>query len=281
MAKKYKKGDPAPDPKSYPNNSKGKAAYQADYKAWQNAQTPKPQELDVPPILLPGVKAGEQLSVDQQQAKDWFKFTAPKAAKGTPARIYYDSFVSMLAKAGIPKSKYNSVWADAVSWVQAPGSGSKGDPKLYLSSGFSAADYASTAKKAPATTKSKTTTTTQYSPSSAGSTINSTIENELGRTTTSDEVAAYLKGVNEKAKLEPSVYENTSTTKVTGSGANAVSSTVTNATQSTGFDPAIFAQNFARSLPDYAESFAAKNFLRIVDSLIGPDRTAIGKVVEQ
>jgi hypothetical protein len=168
-----------------------------------------------------------------------------------------------------------------VSWTQAPGSGSKGDPKMYLSSGFSAGDYASTsAAKAPANSKSKTTTTTQYSPSSAGSTINNMIENELGRTASATEVAGYLSAVNAKAKLEPSVYENTSNTTVTGAGATGTSNTVTNATQSTGFDPTIFAQNFARSLPDYAESFAAKNFLKIVDSLIGPDRTAIGKVVQ-
>jgi hypothetical protein len=33
-------------------------------------------------------------------------------------------------------------------------------------------------------------------------------------------------------------------------------------------------------LPDYAESFAAKNMLRLVEGLIGPDKTAIGKVVQ-
>jgi hypothetical protein len=275
MAKKYKKGDPAPKVADYPKNSAGKARYQADYKAWQAAQTPTTETLDTPPILLPGIKTG----VDAQQAKDWFEFTAAKAAKGTPARKYYDAFIARLAKAGIPKSKYSSVWADAVAWTQAPGSGSKGDPALYQ---FNPSDYTgSGAAKAPATSKSKVTTTTQYSPSSAGADANRSIEAELGRTASADEVAAYLKGVNEKAKLEPSVYSNTSTTKVTGSGASGVSNTVTQATQSTGFDPTIFAQNFARSLPDYAESFAAKDFLRIVEGLIGPDRTAIGKVVEQ
>ena len=275
MAKKYKKGDPAPKVADYPKNSAGKARYQADYKAWQEAQNPTVKELDIPPLMLPGLDG----PVDAQQAKDWFQFTAAKAAKGTPARKYYDEFVARLAKAGIPKSKYNSVWADAVSWTLSPGSGSKGDPKMYQ---FSASDYTgSGTAKTPATSKSKTTTTTQYSPSNAGATINNTVEQELGRTASADEVAAYLKGVNEKAKLEPSVYSNTSTTKVTGSGATGVSNTVTQATQSTGFDPTIFAQNFARSLPDYAESFAAKNFLRIVEGLIGPDRTAIGKVVEQ
>lgn len=277
MAKTYKQGDPKPVRADYPAGNTGTKAYTFDLAAWNKANAgAKTNTLDVPPIILPGIKTG----VDAQQAKDWFKFTAPKAAKGTPARAYYDSFIATLAKAGIPKSKYNSVWADAVSWTQAPGSGSKGDPKMYLSSGFNSVDYADTTKKAPATSKSKTTTTTQYSPSNAGATINNTIESELGRTASATEVAGYLSAVNAKAKLEPSVYENTSTTTVTGAGATGVSNTVTNATQSTGFDPTIFAQNFARSLPDYAESFAAKNFLKIVDSLIGPDRTAIGKVVQ-
>jgi len=279
MAKKYKQGDPAPNPATYPKNSAGKAAYQADYKAWQTAQTPKTETLDVPPILVPGKTPGSQLSLDAQQAKDWFQFTAPKAAKGSPTRKYYDNFIARLAAAGIPKDKYNSVWADAVSWTQARESGSKGDPALYQ---FNSADYAdkSAGSKAPGTSKSKTSTTTKYSASGAGADVNKATVSELGRTASSVEAAAYLKAVNEKAALEPSVYENTSKTTVTGSGASGVSNTVTTATQSTGFDPTIFAQNFARSLPDYAESFAAKNMLKIIESLIGPDRTAIGKVVQ-
>jgi hypothetical protein len=262
----------------YPKGAAGTKQYTAALAKWnkENAGKTTPQ-LDVPPIVLPGLKTG----VDATQAKDWFKFTAPKAAKGTPTRKYYDNFIAMLAKAGIPKSKYNDVWADAVSWTQAPGSGSKGDPALYLSSGMAAADYADkTAAKAPATSKSKVTTATKYSASSAGADVNKSVESELGRTASSVEAAAYLKAINAKAALEPSVYENTSKTTVTGSGASGVSNTVTTATQSTGFDPTIFAQNFARSLPDYAESFAAKNMLKIVEGLIGPDRTAIGKVVQ-
>ena len=277
MAKKYKKGDPAPDINKYPKNSAGKASYEADYAAWQQAQNPKVEMLDAPPIILPGLKSG----VDATQANAWFQFTAPKAAKGTQTRKYYDDFIGLLAKAGIPKSKYNDVWADAVKWVQAPGSGSKGDPKSFLASGMSPADYADkTGAKAPATSKSKTTTTTKYSASGAAADANKAVVSELGRTASSVETAAYLKAVNAKAALEPSVYENTSKTTVTGSGATGVSNTVTNATQSTGFDPTIFAQNFARSLPDYAESFAAKNMLRLVEGLIGPDKTAIGKVVQ-
>ena len=263
---------------NYPKGAAGTKQYTAALAKWnkENAGKTTPK-LDIPPIVLPGLKTG----VDGQQAKDWFKFTAPKAAKGTPARKYYDNFIALLAKAGIPKSKYNDVWADAVSWTQAPGSGSKGDPALYLSSGMAAADYADkTAAKAPATNKSKVTTATKYSASGAGADVNKAVVSELGRTASSVEAAAYLKAVNEKAKLEPSVYENTSTTTTKGSGATGVSTTVTSATQSTGFDPTIFAQNFARSLPDYAESFAAKNMLKIIEGLIGPDRTAIGKVVE-
>jgi hypothetical protein len=40
----------------------------------------------------------------------------------------------------------------------------------------------------------------------------------------------------------------------------------------------MFARNFARSQPDFAESFAAKNVLKIISSLL-TDRNAIGNVV--
>jgi hypothetical protein len=280
MAKKYKMGDPAPKAADYPKNNAGRAAFEADYRAWKKAQETTTDPLNAPPILVPGKKPGSQLSLSAQGAMDWFRFTAPKAAKGTPTRTYYDNFISRLAKAGIPKDKYNSVWADAVSWTQAEESGSKGDPALYQFSSVDYADKSSTGSKAPATNKSKVSTTTKYSASGAGADVNKATVSELGRTASSVEAAAYLKAVNEKAKLEPSVYENTSTTTTKGSGATGVSTTVTSATQSTGFDPTIFAQNFARSLPDYAESFAAKNMLKIIESLIGPDRTAIGKVVQ-
>lgn len=229
--------------------------------------------LDVPVIRLPGLKTG----VDAKQASDWFKFTAAKAPKGTPARTYYDDVTSRLSRLGIAKKDWQSVWDDAVTWVQTPGSGSTGDPQMYLGL-MSPADYADkTATSKYGTTKSKQTTVTQYSPSSAGADITKTFESELGRTATSAEVQAYLKAVNEKAKAEPAVYTSTTTTSP---GKGGVDTSTTTGTSTTGFDPTMFAQNFARSMPDYAESFAAKNVLKIIENLIGSDRTAIGKVVQ-
>lgn len=229
--------------------------------------------LDVPAIRLPGLKTG----VDAKQASDWFKFTAAKSPKGTPARVYYDEVTATMARLGIASKDWQSAWDDAVTWVQTPGSGSTGDPKMFMSL-MNPTDYADkTATKKYGTTKSKQTTVTQYSPSSAGADITKTFESELGRTATSAETAAYLRAVNEKAKKEPSVYSGTTTTSP---GKGGVDQSVTMATSTTGFDPTMFAQNFARSMPDYAESFAAKNVLKIIESLIGPDRTAIGKVVQ-
>ena len=230
-------------------------------------------EGDAAAIRLPGLKTG----VDAVQASNWFKFTASKAAKGTPARTYYDEVTATMARLGIAKKDYQSVWDDAVTWVQTPGSGSTGDPKMFMSL-MNPTDYADkTEAKKYGTTKSKQTTITKYSASGAGADITKTFEAELGRTATAAESAAYLKAVNAKAAAEPSVYEGTTTTSP---GKGGVDNSVTTTTSQTGFDPTVFAQNFARSMPDYAESFAAKNVLKIIEGLIGPDRTAIGKVVQ-
>lgn len=268
-----------PERADFKPGAAGQKAYAAALAKWNKENAGKTNDggtdstLDVPAIRLPGLKTG----VDAKQASDWFKFTASKAAKGTPARTYYDEVTATMARLGIAKKDYQSAWDDAVTWAQTPGSGSTGDPKMFMSL-MNPADYADqTATKKYGTTKSKQTTVTQYSPSSAGADITKTFESELGRTATSAETAAYLKAVNEKAKKEPSVYEGTTTTSP---GKGGVDQSTTMATSSTGFDPTMFAQNFARSMPDYAESFAAKNVLKIIEGLIGPDRTAIGKVVQ-
>ena len=127
------------------------------------------------------------------------------------------------------------------------------------------------------TTKSRTETTTQYSPSNAADYLSKTFESEIGRTATKEEIDAYIKGVNAAAKKEPSIYEGTTTT-APGKGGLLGTST-TKATNTTGFDPAIYAQNFARSRPDFAESFATKSFLKIIQGVL-KDPNAIGTVVE-
>jgi hypothetical protein len=264
----------------YPDTPAGQKAYDralAKYTAYleglrDSAQT---EALAYSPIQLPGVST--ESGINPTQAKAWFKFTGPNAAKGTPARDYYDNFVAGLRALGIPKDKWQDAWDDAVDYTQAVSNDSGGKPASYLRY-MNAGDFADkTATKKYGTTKSKQTTITEYSASSAAADANKAMEAELGRTATSAETAAYLKAVNEKAKKEASIYEATTTTSP---GKGGVDQSVTTATQKTGFDPTIFAQNFARSMPDYAESFAAKNVLKIIEGLIGSDRTAIGKVVQ-
>jgi hypothetical protein len=270
----------APVRTDYPAGAAGQKQYNAAvvaYKKWLKSQQDvnNNTDLNYAPIILPGIPTDSGIS--DTQAKAWFKYTAAKAPKGSAVRRYYDNFVDTATRMGVSKDKIQDVWDEAVNWTQAIGSGSKGDPAMYLSS-LNPSDFVDkTAVKKYGTSKQKQTTITEYSASGAGADITKTFESELGRTATSAESAAYLKAVNEKAKKEPSVYTGTTTTSP---GKGGVDETVTTATNKTGFDPTIFAQNFARSMPDYAESFAAKNVLKIVESLIGSDRTAIGKVVE-
>lgn len=242
----------------------------------KSTSDPKPGfQPTISTIQLPGVNRG----ASPDEAKSWFKFLKTN----NPA--LYNELARNLTKLGIPEKKWQSAWNDAVDWTQSLGSNASSDPRDYFSQ-MSPSDYASPAAASKyGTNVSNTKTTTQYSASGAGADINKTMKSELGREASAAETAAYLKSVNAKAKLEPSSYNTTSTNKagtatpVGGSGAGAADITNTTATQTTGFDPTLFAQNFARSMPDYAESFAAKDFLKIIDGLIGPDRTAIGKVI--
>lgn len=127
------------------------------------------------------------------------------------------------------------------------------------------------------TSKQITEQTTQYSPSAGAQTISDTMEAELGRTASANEIAAGTAGLNAAAMKEPSRYEGTTTTSPGVKGA-ALGVSTTKGTQTTGFDPTMFARNFARSQPDFAESFAAKNFLKLVSGLL-TDPNAIGAVV--
>lgn len=235
--------------------------------------------MDIPPIGLPGFS---NRGVQASEAYGWFRLVAAKAPKGSPARIAYDRFTQQLTALGIPKTKWNSVWKDAVDWTQTPGSGAAtnsagfADPSAYLAV-LDPADYATASTKKYGTSKSKTTAVTQYSPSSAGSYINRTIESEIGRTATDAEIDAYIAGVNAEAKKSPAV-STTTTTTAPGKG-NILQTSESKVTQTTGFDPSLYALNFARSRPDFAESFATKTVLGLIQKILR-DPNAIGQVVE-
>jgi hypothetical protein len=215
------------------------------------------------PISLPGLGP-----VNGDEAKAWFKFLK----NNNKAR--YDQFLAELAARGVSKSAAQKVWNDAVDWTQTLGSPSS-NPEDYLNV-LDPADYAGTAKKY-GTTKVRDERVTQYSPSTGAQTISDTMEQELGRTASANEIAAGTAAMNAAATKEPSIFEGTTTTAPGGKGFE-LGSTTTKGTQTTGFDPTMFARNFARSQPDFAESFAAKNFLKLVSGLL-TDPNAIGQVV--
>ncbi len=267
-----------PNRKDFPAGKTGDKQYaqaKIEYEAWVKEQEAS-KKLNISPIKLPGINP--EAGINDVQAKSWFKYSAATAKKGSEARKYYDRFVAILKKSGIPESKWQSVWSDAVDWVGTPGSGSTGDPSMYLNV-WNPGDYTKGdgSTKKYGTTKNRTETTTQYSASNAADYLSKTFEQEIGRTATKEEIDAYIAGVNAAAKKEPSVYEGT-TTNAPGKG-GLLETTTTKATQTTGFDPAIYAANFARSRPDFAESFATKNFLKIIQGVL-KDPNAIGTVVE-
>ena len=216
------------------------------------------------PISLPGVSGG--VSIDEGKA--WFKFLK----NNNKAR--YDQLVAEIAARGVPKSAAAKVWNDALEWVSSIGSTSS-NPEDYLDV-LDPSDYAGATKKY-GTTKVRDERVTQYSPSSAAQIVSDTTEQELGRTASANEIAAGTAAMNAAAMKEPGIFEGTTTTAPGGKGFE-LGQTTTKGTQTTGFDPTMFARNFARSQPDFAESFAAKNVLKIVNGLL-TDRNAIGNVV--
>ena len=264
-----------PKRSDFPAGKDGDKQYQqalVNYKKWLKENTNTNPAMDLPAIQLPGLPRNPS----DVEAKNWFKFVAPRAPKGSEAKKYYDSIVGILKGAGVAQKDWAGVWADAVDWTQTIGNDSNGDPRKFFNT-WSPGSYVDKSTKKYGTTAQRTETTTQYSPSNAAADISRTFEQEIGRTASQAEIDAYIKGVNDAAKKEPAIYEGTTTT-APGKG-GILETSKTKATSTTGFDPTIYAQNFARSRPDFAESFATKNFLKIIQGLL-KDPNAIGTVVE-
>ena len=228
------------------------------------------------PLSLPDEDAPSQQGWSPDQALNWFNFVAPKGKKGGAKNMYYNDLIGLMDRLGIPKDKRAAAWADAISWTQTPGSGSVGDPKDYFMGFIDTSRYRDTGSQY-GTTKSKTKTTTEYSTSQATADLMGAYKSELGMEATEADVQAYQKAVNKAARKEPAIYTATSTT-APGKGGVKVTST-TEGTSRTGFNPSQFAIDYARSNPDYAENFAVRNFMGLIEqSLSDPNR--IGQVIE-
>ncbi len=271
-----------PKREDYPKGKAGTDAFnkaRAKYVEWLRSQTNKQTGMDLPQIDLPGLgPSSGTRSPNDVEAKRWFKFVGAKAKKGTQARKYYDDFVNSLKNAGVPQKDWQSVWDDAIDWTQTYGSGSDGKPIKFLI-GWSPSDYKDKDGTGPkyGTTKSEQSTVTEYSKSAAANDINAAYKAEVGREVGANEIDAYQAAANKAAKGEPAVYTSTTTT-APGKG-GVISTSKSTAVSKTGFDPARFAVEYARSNPDFAENYAVKNFMRLIDQALS-DPTRIGKVVE-
>jgi hypothetical protein len=214
------------------------------------------------------------VSIDPMDAKQWFKFASTNPAY----KNAYNSFKNNVARLKLPtdKKSLQAIWNDAVDWTQTTGT-NNGDPFNYLES-LDPSNYVDKTKGPKyGTTAVKDIRTTEYSGSTAAQQISDEFERKLGRRASQAEINAYTIGVNKMAQKEPSIYEGTTTTAAP-KGKNTLGSTVSTGKQTTGFDPTMFARNFAMSQPDYAESFASHTFLGLVEKLL-KDPNAIGEVV--
>ena len=212
--------------------------------------------------------------IDPTDAKQWFKFASTNPAY----KNAYNSFKNNVARLKLPtdKKSLQAIWNDAVDWTQTTGT-NNGDPFNYLES-LDPGNYVDKTKGPKyGTTAVKDIRTTEYSGSTAAQQISDEFERKLGRRASQAEIDAYTAGVNKMAQKEPSIYEGTTTTAAP-KGKNTMGSTTSTGKQTTGFDPTMFARNFAMSQPDYAESFASHTFLGLVEKLL-KDPNAIGEVV--
>jgi hypothetical protein len=205
------------------------------------------------------------------EAKNWF------ANLPETNLVAYQVFASAAAARGFATDRktLTKLWNKGVDWTQTlnnPLAGNKLgiDPSYYL-------DYATPGvlgdedeSSRYGTTNQTDIRTTTFSTSSAAADINKVFSQEVGREATAKEIAAYQKGANERALKEPSKYVGQTTTSPGAS--------VSKGSQTTGFDPTEFAKSYARSMPDYAENFAVRTFLDLINqSLSDPNR--IGQVI--
>lgn len=242
--------------------------YIFNYQSSTNSKLPVLSE-DIAPITIPWLKDANGNYQPIPGGATAAKKALPALRVNDPAK--YNQLKQQLEYSlgrKLTDKEVNAIWSDAVDWTQSPGT-NNGDPVQYftkLTPGMYAAGDGQYG-----TTKQTQKYTTQFTPSQASSDLNKVYRSELGREATQAEIDSYLKGVNKAAQKEPSVTTGVTTT--------APGATSTTATQTTGFDPTQFAQNFARSMPDYAESFAVRSFMKLIDqSMTDPNR--IGEVVQ-
>lgn len=100
------------------------------------------------------------------------------------------------------------------------------------------------------------------SPSRGAAIYDQAARGEIGRMATEEEGQQFTQALNMMERQNPSKSVRTG---VSSPGSNTDVSTTTT---SGGFDPSLFARDWARSQSDYAENYAAGTFLKILDEVL-------------
>lgn len=212
------------------------------------------------PVNIPGTKG-----VLLDESTGWF--AASPVSDPTSFQIIMAKMLQYghIKKAG-DFAAAKKVWAELTK-----NAGSLGSPTGNVEDWIALSPPMAMGADGDGTTRDKRSVATKYTPSSAAADITTASKAELGREASDKEMKAYTAAVNKKAQTEPTVSD------ITTVRSGDVSSS--KGTQGTGFDPALFARDFARSQSDYAENYAASSFLGLIEqSLRDPNR--IGQVIQ-
>jgi hypothetical protein len=126
----------------------------------------------------------------------------------------------------------------------------------------------------PRSFSTSTRTVNQSSRTDAKATLNNAYQQMLGRMANNKELAAFQKALNDLESKNATVSSLSGTTTSKG-GTSSTSQTVRT---TGGFNAGQFAQDWARSRPEYAETFAATTFMGVIDEMSRGGASLEGRV---
>jgi hypothetical protein len=118
----------------------------------------------------------------------------------------------------------------------------------------------------PVTSKQRTASVNLTDPMSARKLVDTALESYLGRRATSKEQETFFNTLNKREKQSPTITTQVSTTTPQGP---AMSSTESSVTSQAGFNPSVFAEEFARGQQGAGEYQAATTYLDTFISALG------------
>lgn len=202
-------------------------------------------------VALPGYDAnGNQLRVDPDTAKAWWE------AQATQNSDVWQQQAKAFKQLGVKTtSQMLTALRNGIDYTQNPYANTD-DPWTWIN----AQEIKGSGSGSGGPYTQVQTSTRLSSPSAARTAANQAFESEIGRMATKEESAQFQQALNIAEQNAPT----TSVTHGVTSGRNTTASTQTTG----GFDAAAFGRDWARSQSDFAESYAAGNFMSLLDKVV-------------